>query len=161
MAHEVIQLFGNSFVALRTEGGNRKWLLADDLGAEHGHHSDGDQSEGEERGSGAISSLSIHKCHILVTSACILAAYLQSIIFNMWPTTNYYFFFYVSSNLVFLFFLLHEFRFVPQGPLTLLYMLQYPFVCLCFSVSVPSTGRTRAVGHTETSAFLWKTQWFS
>lgn len=36
--------------SLRAKGGNGKWLLADDLGAEHSHDSHGDQSEGEKRG---------------------------------------------------------------------------------------------------------------
>lgn len=36
--------------SLRAKGGNRKWLLADDLGAEHSHYCHGDQSEGEKRG---------------------------------------------------------------------------------------------------------------
>lgn len=33
-------------------------------------------------------------------------------------------------------------------------------IVLCHSVSVPSTGRTRAVGHMGTSECLWRTQWF-
>lgn len=37
-------------LSLRAKGGNSKWLLADDLGAEHSHYCHGDQSEGEEGG---------------------------------------------------------------------------------------------------------------
>ena len=37
-------------LSLRTKGGDSKRLLENDLGAEHGNHRHGDQSEGEERG---------------------------------------------------------------------------------------------------------------
>ena len=42
--------FVDVFWALRAKGGDGKWLLADDLGAEHSDHCHGDQPEGEKGG---------------------------------------------------------------------------------------------------------------